>query len=111
MTNESIGFHAMPDSKHLRYTHCGYTELSLRSLSEEITSDQVSKVFINGVEKRWRTMGDNTLMVIPAFKQEAQRVVVELKTTENHVAPVFRPWNHNDYRPPPRPLYRPFAAF
>lgn len=75
----SLGFHAMPDSPHLTRTHCGYTMLALRGLSEEITSDQVGAVSINGFAQQWRAMNDRTLMIIPAFLQEAQRVVIEFK--------------------------------
>ena len=80
-TFNQVGFHAMPDSPHLTWSACGYTLLTLAGLAPDISTGQIARLTLNGVDHRWRPMGDTTLMVIPAFKQEAQRVVLHLTPT------------------------------
>ena len=77
-TPHQVGFHAMPDSPHLTWSACGYTLLTLTGLAPEISTGQIARVTLNGVDLVTRPMGATTLMVIPAFKQEAQRVVLHL---------------------------------
>ena len=77
-TPHQVGFHAMPDSPHLTWSACGYTLLTLQGLTPEISTGQIARVTLNGVDLVTRPMGATTLMVIPAFKQEAQRVVLHL---------------------------------
>ena len=85
MAPPSIGFHAMPDSPFIIPTHCGYSQITLKDLS--ITSDQVAAVFLNGVEQQWRPFLDSSLMIIPSFPLEAQRVRIELKVPAAITAP------------------------
>ena len=59
--------------------------LSLKDLS--ITADQVAQVYINGVTQKWRPLWDQTLLIIPAFAQQAQRVSIELKVPAGNTAP------------------------
>ena len=89
MTNnsEAVGFYAMPDSPHLTHSWCGYTLLTLQGLSSDLSAGQIARVTLNGVDQKWRPMGDTTLMLIPAFKQEAQRVVLHLIVLPSQEAP------------------------
>ena len=89
MTNnsEAVGFYAMPDSPHLTHSWCGYTLLTLQGLSSDLSTGQIARVTLNGVDQKWRPMGDQTLMLIPAFKQEAQRVVLHLIVPPSQEAP------------------------
>ncbi|NMM09970.1 MAG: hypothetical protein HHJ16_06830 [Polaromonas sp.] len=77
-TSNQVSFHAMPDSAHLTHTWCGYALLALTGLSPGLTSGQVERVTLNGIDHKWRPIGGRTLMLIPAFKQEAQIVVLHL---------------------------------
>ena len=77
-TPDQIGFHAMPDSQWLTHTWCGYALLTLEGLSSGLTKDQVERITVNGIDHKFRPMGDQTLMLIPSFKFEAQRVVLHL---------------------------------
>ena len=89
MTNnsEAVGFYAMPDSPHLTWSACGYTLLTLTGLASDISTGQIARLTLNGVDLVTRPMGDTTLMVIPAFKQEAQRVVLHLISSAAPEAP------------------------
>ena len=78
MTESNVCFYAMPDSPHLTWSACGYTLLTLTGLSPALTTDQIERLTLNGIGLVTRPMGDNTLMIIPAFKQEAQRMVIHL---------------------------------
>ena len=86
-TPHQIGFHAMPDSPYLTHTWCGYALLTLQGLSPGVTKDQVQRVTVSGVDHKWRPMGDQTLMLIPSFKFEAQRVVIHLISSAAPEAP------------------------
>ena len=86
-TNQ-IGFHAMPNHPALTHSYCGYMLVTLQGLSEGLTTDQVDKITLNGTEQKWRPMGDRTLMIIPSFRQEAQRVILHLKSSEAPQAPL-----------------------
>jgi hypothetical protein len=86
-TPDQVGFHAMPDSPYLTHTWCGYALLTLQGLSPGVTKDQVQRVTVNGVDHKWRPMGDQTLMLIPSFKFEAQRVVLHLTPSAAPEAP------------------------
>ena len=77
-TTHQVGFHAMPDSEHLTWSACGYTLLTLTGLAPDLSTGEIARVTLNGVDHRWRPMGEQTLMLIPAFKQEAQRMVLHL---------------------------------
>jgi hypothetical protein len=46
--------------------------MTLAGFSGFITSDQIEMVTINGVEQKFKPLSDNTIAVIPAFRQEAQ---------------------------------------
>lgn len=86
----SLGFHAMPDSPYIIPTHCGYSQILLKDLG--ITSDQVAAVFVDAVEVKWRPVLADSIMVIPAFPLEANRVVIELKVPAGNTAPeTFKP--------------------
>jgi hypothetical protein len=54
--------------------------LSLEGFSPDaaadLTSDKVTQITVNGGEWETRPLGDKVLMLIPAIKQEAQRVAV-----------------------------------
>ena len=87
-TPDQVGFHAMPDSPYLTHTWCGYALLTLEGLSPEISSGHVQRVTVNGMDHKWRPMGDNTLMLIPSiFPLEAQRVVLHLVSSPAPEAP------------------------
>ena len=86
MTTSSIGFHAMPDSPHLTFSWCGYTLLTLDDLDPDLKADQVAGVYINGVQHKFRVLLPRTVMLIPAFKQEAQRVRIEIKQEGQEVS-------------------------
>lgn len=77
-TPHQVGFHAMPDSPYLTWSPCGYTLLTLAGLAPDISTGQIARVTLNGMDHKWRPLGGQTLMLIPSFKQEAQRVVVHL---------------------------------
>ena len=79
--NAAVQFFALPNSPHLTRTHCGYTLMTLAGFSGFITSDQIEMVTINGVEQKFKPLSDNTIAVIPAFRQEAQMVKVYCKST------------------------------
>jgi hypothetical protein len=89
-----INFLALPNCPHLTYSWCGYSLLSLEGLSPDatadLTSDKVTKITVNGGEWETRPMGDKVLMLIPAIKQEAQRVAVYF-TGEPEAPKAFRP--------------------
>lgn len=80
MTANQYGFHAMPDCPHLTHTWCGYMLLTLAGLDPDLTTDQIDKITLNGVNKEWKPMGDQTVMIIPSFRQEAQRLVIHTKS-------------------------------
>ena len=80
MNQDQIGFHAMPDSPHLTHTWCGYTLLTLAGLDPDLTADQIDRITLNGIEQKWKPLGDQTLMLIPSFRQEAQRLVIHTKS-------------------------------
>ena len=69
----------MPDSPHLTSTYCGYTLMTLHGLSTWTTSKEIERITINGVDHKFKVMGDRTLMLIPSFRQEAQTVKVYCK--------------------------------
>ena len=74
-----LRFYAMPDSPHLLATYCGYTVLTLNGLSTWTTSKEIERITINGIDHKFKAMGDRTLMLIPSFRQEAQTVSVYCK--------------------------------
>jgi hypothetical protein len=74
-----LEFFAMPDSPHLTSTYCGYTLMTLHGLSTWTTSKEIERITINGVDHKFKVMGDRTLMLIPSFRQEAQTVKVYCK--------------------------------
>lgn len=82
MDPEPIEFYAMPDSPHLTHSWCGYMLITLPGLSLDLTSDQVEKITINGYEQKWKPLGQEALMIIPSFRQEAQRVQLHLRPSE-----------------------------
>ncbi len=69
----------MPDSPHLTKTYCGYTLMTLNGLSTWTTAKEVERITLNGVDHKFKAMGDRTLMLIPNFRQEAQTVSVYCK--------------------------------
>ena len=77
----------MPDSEHLTWSACGYTLLTLTGLAPDLSTGEIARVTLNGVDLVTRPMGATTLMVIPAFKQEAQRMVLHLIPTPASEAP------------------------
>jgi hypothetical protein len=79
--NAGVRFFALPNSPHLTHTYCGYTLMTLAGFSGFISSDQIEMVTINGVEQKFKPLSNNTIAVIPAFKQEAQMVKVYCKST------------------------------
>ena len=85
--SKQVCFHAMPDSPFLTHTWCGYALLTLHGLSPVVTKDQVQRVSINGMDHKFRPMGDQTLMLIPSFKFEAQQVTLHLISTAAPEAP------------------------
>ena len=90
-TEPRLRFYAMPDSPHLLATYCGYTVLTLNGLSTWTTSKEIERITLNGVDHKFKAMGDRTLMLIPSFRQEAQTVKVYCKGDQNadmRVAPV-----------------------
>jgi hypothetical protein len=93
-----IRFFALPNSPHLTYTHCGYTMMTLAGFSEWITSEQVERVTINGVEQEFKPLGTDTIAVIPAFRQEAQTVNVYCKATTSEGS--VQNWTHLPSPPP-----------
>jgi len=74
-----LRFYAMPDSPHLTSTYCGYTLMTLNGLSTWTTSKEIERVTLNGVDHKFKVMGDRTVMLIPSFRQEAQTVKVYCK--------------------------------
>jgi hypothetical protein len=83
-------FFAMPDSPHLTSTYCGYTLMTLDGLSTWTTSKEIERITLNGVDHKFKVMGDRTLMLIPSFRQEAQTVKVYCKgdqAADMHLAP------------------------
>jgi hypothetical protein len=79
--NAAVRFFALPNSAHLTHTFCGYTLMTLAGFSGFTTSDQIEMVTINGVEQKFKPLSDNTIALIPAFRQEAQMVKVFCKST------------------------------
>ena len=77
-TPDQVGFHALPDCPYLTHTWCGYALLALEGLSPDISTGQVQRVTLNGLDHKFRPMGGQTLMLIPSFRFEAQRVVLHL---------------------------------
>ena len=69
----------MPDSPHLTATYCGYTLMTLNGLSTWTNSKEIERITLNGVDHKFKVMGDRTLMLIPSFRQEAQTVKVYCK--------------------------------
>ena len=55
--------------------------MTLAGFSGFITSDQIEMVTINGVEQKFKPLSNNTIALIPAFRQEAQMVKVYCKST------------------------------
>jgi hypothetical protein len=94
-TPKQVSFYALPGCRHLTHTWGGYIELALQGLAEDLTASQVQKITLNGMEQKWRAMGDQTLMIIPSFKQEAQQVTVHLKPSETPAEP--RQLSHAQY--------------
>ena len=78
-TKPRHSFFALPDSPHLTATYCGYTVLTLNGLSTWTTSKEIERITLNGVDHKFKAMGDRTLMLIPSFRQEAQTVKVYCK--------------------------------
>ena len=81
-TNEpAIKFHALPGHQALCHSWCGYMILSLPALSTDITTDQVELVTVDGLEREFRPMCKDTLMLIPSIghKLRAEIVRVYLK--------------------------------
>lgn len=77
MTHEpKITFNAMPDCKHLEHSHCGYTLLHLGGLHPRMSEQDVKRITINGVEPEWKPWRHNIIMIIPALRQEAQRIAI-----------------------------------
>ena len=82
-TKPRHSFFAMPDSPHLTSTYCGYTLMTLNGLSTWTTSKEIERITLNGVDHKFKVMGDRTLMLIPSFRQEAQTVKVYCKGDQN----------------------------
>ena len=78
-----LKFYAMPDSPHLTATYCGYTLMTLNGLSTWTNSKEIERITLNGVDHKFKAMGDRTLMLIPSFRQEAQTVKVYCKGDQN----------------------------
>lgn len=95
----------MPDSPHLTWSVCGYTLLTLEGLSPDISSSQVTEVYINGVVHDFRILLPSTIMLIPSFKQEAQRVRIELKQKGQETAPDIKSNSIRSTPPPPLNSY------
>lgn len=79
MTSPRHHFYALPDTPHLTQTYLGYTLMTLNGLSPWLTVRQIDRITINGVDHQFKPMGDQTLMLIPSFRQEAQTVGVHCK--------------------------------
>ena len=87
-TSNQVGFHALPDGPFLTHSWCGYALLTLEGLSPVVTKDQVQRVTVQGIDHKFRPMGDQTLMLIPSFfPWEAQRVVLHLTPSPATEAP------------------------
>lgn len=86
-TEPRLRFYAMPDSPHLLATYCGYTVLTLNGLSTWTTSKEIERITLNGVDHKFKVMGERTLMLIPSFRQEAQTVGIYCK---GDASPHFR---------------------
>ena len=88
----------MPDSPPLTKTNCGYTLMTLNGLSTWTTAKEVERITLNGIDHKFRAMGDRTLMLIPNFRQEAQTVSVYCK---GDASPHFRGVTTHIPTPPP----------
>ena len=53
--------------------------LTLAGLDPDLTTHQIDKITLNGMKQEWKPMGDQTVMIIPSFRQEAQRLVIHTK--------------------------------
>jgi hypothetical protein len=94
MTNEPrITFHALPNCPHLEWTYSGYTLLNLAGLHPRMSEQDVKRITINGVEPEWKPWRHNVVMIIPALRQEAQRIAIYGKEV-----------------PEPRRAFNPFPA-
>ena len=70
-------FYALPNSPHLTHSWCDYTLIALHGLKpDDITTDKVTRVTVNGMEQQTRMMGKTTVMIYPKIKEEAQTVNV-----------------------------------
>jgi hypothetical protein len=78
-TKPRHSFYAMPDSPHLTSTYLGYTLMTLDGLSIWTTSKEIERITLNGVDHKFKVMGERALMLIPSFRQEAQTVKVYCK--------------------------------
>ena len=76
-----ISFYALPDSPHLTHSWCGYTLLSFAGFPEPVAIHKIDRITLNGMDQQFKPFGENALMIIPAFKQEAQRLKVFCKAT------------------------------
>lgn len=103
-TEPRLRFYAMPDSPHLLATYCGYTVLTLNGLSTWTTSKEIERITLNGIDHKFKVMGDRTLMLIPSFRQEAQTVKVYCKGDQNPnsgYAPTGQPLGAQTQTPAP----------
>ena len=53
--------------------------MTLNGLSTWTTSKEIERVTLNGVDHKFKVMGDRTVMLIPSFRQEAQTVGIYCK--------------------------------
>jgi hypothetical protein len=72
--------------------------MTLAGFSGFIISEQVEMVTINGVEQEFKHLSNNTIALIPAFKQEAQVVKVFCKSTTSERS--VQNWTHLQLTPP-----------
>ena len=88
-----IKFHALPGHQALCHCWAGYMVLSLPALSMEVTSDQVELVTVDGLERKFRPMCKDTLILIPSIghKPRAEIVRIYLKGEEETPKP-FKPY-------------------
>jgi hypothetical protein len=100
MTKEpAIQFHAVPGHHALCHSWCGYMVMSLPALALKVTTDQVELVTVDGIEREFRPMCKDTLMLIPSIGHKLRAQVVRVYLTGESEAP--KPFKPNQAPPVP----------
>lgn len=100
---QRASFYALPGSPHLTHSWCNYTLIALQGLvPNDITTDKVTRITVNGRLQQTRMLGKTTVMIYPKIKEEAQQVAVWYSVPE--VAP-------EPFKPPAVPLVSPEASW